>query len=130
MSVKLPQTKYVVYFLITIISLVPVVLSLIGSINQPQIQGNLQLYQTDLILQAAEISRSSPDSNSENVESLQETLLGGEPYEVAETQYNEALKQSQKNLSKLQSNPKKSLASQIKEQENSIAEINLKLGII
>jgi len=130
MSVKLPQTKYVVYFLITIISLVPVVLSLIGSINQPQIQGNLQLYQTDLILQAAEISRSSPDSNSENLESLQETLLGGEPYEVAETQYNEALKQSQKNLSKLQSDPKKSLASQIKEQENSIAEINLKLGII
>jgi membrane protease YdiL (CAAX protease family) len=122
---KFPQVRYIVVALVTLISLVPVILSLVGSINQPQVQSNLQLYQTNLILQAAEVSSSGEDS-------LQEAILGGEPYEVAENQYLEALKQSQQNLDFFKNRSKNTdlVAPQIKEQEQFIDDINLKLGMI
>ncbi|EHJ14834.1 Abortive infection protein, partial [Crocosphaera watsonii WH 0003] len=45
-------TKRAILIVLTIVSLIPVILSLIASINQPQVQSNLQLYQTNLVLQA------------------------------------------------------------------------------
>lgn len=130
MTSKLPQIKYILLSFLTFISLIPVVLSLVSSINQPQIQSNLQLYQTNLILQAAEVAALPNNPGSENLVVWQEALLGGDPYEVAENQYIEALKQSEKNLANLQSGTSPNLASQIQQQQNLIQDINLKLGII
>jgi len=53
-SKKLPwqSLKQAIAFVLTIIALTPVVTALISSVNQPQIQSNIQLYQTNLNLQA------------------------------------------------------------------------------
>lgn len=93
-------TKRIILIVLTIISLIPVILSLIGSINQPQVQSNLQLYQTNLVLQASEFS----GDNISEFEQIRESVLGKNPYEAALKQYKEALKLSQKNLTQLETN--------------------------
>ncbi len=95
-------TKRVILIVLTIVSLIPVILSLIGSINQPQVQSNLQLYQTNLVLQAAEFS----DRNINGIEQIRESVLGKNPYESALKQYKDARKLSEKNLTNLESNLK------------------------
>ena len=91
-------TKRVILIVLTIVSLIPVILSLIGSINQPQVQSNLQLYQTNLVLQAAEFS----DENIKGIEPIRESVLGKNPYKSALQQYQDARKLSEKNLTKLE----------------------------
>ncbi|WP_107666984.1 type II CAAX prenyl endopeptidase Rce1 family protein [Cyanothece sp. BG0011] len=93
-------TKRIILIVLTIISLIPVILSLIGSINQPQVQSNLQLYQTNLVLQASEFS----GDNISEFEQIRESVLGKNPDEAALKQYKEALKLSQKNLTQLETN--------------------------
>ncbi|ACB51805.1 unknown [Crocosphaera subtropica ATCC 51142] len=93
-------TKRIILIVLTIISLIPVILSLIGSINQPQVQSNLQLYQTNLVLQASEFS----GDNISEFEKIRESVLGKNPYQAALKQYKEALKLSQKNLTQLETN--------------------------
>ena len=95
-------TKRVILIVLTIVSLIPVILSLIGSINQPQVQSNLQLYQTNLVLQAAEFS----DENIKGIEPIRESVLGKNPYKSALQQYQDARKLSEKNLTKLENNLK------------------------
>ncbi|MDJ0579466.1 CPBP family intramembrane glutamic endopeptidase [Crocosphaera sp.] len=95
-------TKRVILIVLTIVSLIPVILSLIGSINQPQVQSNLQLYQTNLVLQAAEFS----DENINGIEQIRESVLGKNPYKSALKQYQDARKLSEKNLTKLENNLK------------------------
>ncbi len=95
-------TKRIILIVLTIISLIPVILSLIGSINQPQVQSNLQLYQTNLVLQASEFS----GDNISEFEQVRESVLGKNPYQAALKQYKEALKLSQKNLTQLENNLK------------------------
>jgi hypothetical protein len=92
--------KKLMIALITFIALLPVVLALVTSVNQPQVQSNLQLYQTDLILQAAELSDES--SATEEFVSAKTALLGKNPYTTAESQYKEVKKLTQDNISTLQ----------------------------
>jgi membrane protease YdiL (CAAX protease family) len=59
--------------------------SLIQSFSQPQIQGRLELYQTDLMLQASEWK-----PEEANIETFREQVLGSEPLELALDQYSKA----------------------------------------
>ncbi|MDJ0842710.1 CPBP family glutamic-type intramembrane protease [Crocosphaera sp.] len=147
-------TKRVILIVLTIVSLIPVLLSLIGSINQPQVQSNLQLYQTNLVLQAAEFS----DNSISQFEQIRESVLGKNPYEAALKQYKQALKLSETNLNKLVDNLKildeqarlikesdstinsipifsatneqQNLKIKIDEQQQEIKTINVKIGLL
>lgn len=108
--------KKLIIVLVTIISLFPVILALVSSVNQPQIQSNLQLYQTNLILQAAELSNETSDKqNSAAVDlvPVKTALLGNNPYSTAKDQYQEVKKLTQENLEtlskKLTKNPENPL---------------------
>jgi tetratricopeptide (TPR) repeat protein len=72
--------------------------SLLSSWQEPQFQSRLELYQTNLVLQAA--SWEPLDDNSANFKSLQDALLGVKPLESATEQYQEARKSAQTNLEK------------------------------
>ncbi|HAC66331.1 MAG TPA: CPBP family intramembrane metalloprotease domain-containing protein, partial [Cyanothece sp. UBA12306] len=142
--------KRILLIALTIIALIPVLLSLINSINQPQVQENLQLYQTNLILQGSEF-------DWEELEQLSETrqlLIGKDTYRIADKQYEEALKNSKNNLKKLEINAdklsiinpenstrknsiqiilynnKEQLQEQITQQKQAINQLSIKLGIL
>lgn len=73
--------------LLTLISLVVAVVmgsALVASWNEPQVASRLELYQTDLLLQA---SAWETDEPSEQVEYLKENLLGNTPLKAAQQAY-------------------------------------------
>ena len=49
------KIKKLLLAIITVVSLIPVFLSLVNSVHQPQSQSNFQLYQTNLILKTSQI---------------------------------------------------------------------------
>ena len=72
--------------------------SLIESWKQPQIQGRLELYQTNLLLQAQEW-RPPADRNGQ-ITTVRNTVIGMKPLEAATQQYQEARALAQTNLEK------------------------------
>jgi membrane protease YdiL (CAAX protease family) len=74
--------KRLVLVLITVLVAARVLLSLVGSLNEPQVQGRLELYQSNLVLTAAEFD---PDSD-EVTQSLTQ-IIGDAPYNTALKQY-------------------------------------------
>ncbi|BBA79273.1 abortive infection protein [cyanobacterium endosymbiont of Rhopalodia gibberula] len=98
--------KRLTLLVLTIISLIPVLFSLINSINQPQVQVNLELYQTNLILQSSEFlgKYSNIDQTKANLNftEVKKVLIGKNPYKVVSDKYKIALETSQKNLDRLE----------------------------
>ena len=68
-------TKRLILAVLTVISLIPFFLSLFGSLNEAQIQSNLELSQTNLLLDATEIQNNfgelSQELSAEQIESLE-----------------------------------------------------------
>lgn len=92
--------KRLVLVVLTIIAITKVSFSLVESFSQPQIQSRLELYQTNLLLHATEWqgtpdTADSPDSKSTSLTTPRQALLGANPYETAENQYQEARKSAQ-----------------------------------
>lgn len=77
--------KKIILSILTIVAIAFLTLALIGSLNQPQIQSSLELYQTNLLLHAAEWE----PQNGENSSLIQakNALIGKEPFQAALTQY-------------------------------------------
>jgi hypothetical protein len=98
-------TKRLILAVLTVISLIPFFLSLFGSLNEAQIQSNLELSQTNLLLDATEIQNDlgelSQELSAEQIKSLEKLLLGNEPYSIAEDQYEEARTSIKKNVDQL-----------------------------
>ena len=90
--------KRLFLILVTFVVLVLVGLSLIASWRQPQIQSRLELYQTNLLLHAAEWQGETADSD--NLKPAREALVGAEPLKAAQKQYEQALNSAQTNLQK------------------------------
>jgi membrane protease YdiL (CAAX protease family) len=137
-SKKLPlqSLKQAISIILTIIALTPVVTALIFSVNQPQIQSNIQLYQTNLNLQATTLS-TDVDPNSEefaNLKLIQTSLIGQDPYATAEEQYLSAQKTAQKTIRELQANEQSGVNSETKitiaSEINSLKDLELKLSLI
>lgn len=76
--------KRLILLVLTIFAIAKVSLSLVESWSQPQIQSRLELYQTNLLLHAAEWQSDSDLSGARN------TLIGNEPFKAAQKQYEEA----------------------------------------
>jgi uncharacterized protein len=83
---------------LTLISLVLSGLSLFSSWQEPQFQSRLELYQTNLALQAQ--AWQPEDSTEENFQAVRDAILGDRPLENAAKQYQQAQKSVQTNLDK------------------------------
>lgn len=107
--------KRLILSLLTILAVVRVLFSLQDSFSQPQIQSRLELYQTNLLLHAAEVSDS-------NFIAVRNVLVGPAPLAAAEEQYLRAREVTEKSLANFQG--------QQPDLEQFLDEIDLKLGII
>lgn len=73
-------------------------LSLFASWQKPQFQSRLELYQTNIVLQAQ--AWQPEDSNDESFQALRAAIVGDKPLESAAKQYQEARESVQTNLDK------------------------------
>jgi uncharacterized protein len=147
--------KRLILTLLTLLAIAKVILSLNSSLAQPQIQGRLELYQTNLVLQVAEFQSDRPD-DLDAIKAI-DSLVGKDPYEAASEQYQKVAKQAIVSRENFQtqldviatatkqpdirtiadtttvtkiSPQQKYLQQQIGEIDNFIAEINLKQGLL
>lgn len=90
--------KRLILSVLTVVAIFFAGVSLLESWKQPQIQSRLELYQTNLLLQAAQWQ--PEDSIDKNFSSARNTLVGDKPLETAIEQYQEARQLAQTNLEK------------------------------
>ncbi|MFO5492083.1 MAG: CPBP family intramembrane glutamate endopeptidase, partial [Cuspidothrix sp.] len=87
---------------LTLLAMISSGASLLSSWQKPQFQSRLELYQTNLILQAQ--AWQPEDTNDQNIQKIQESILGANPLESAVKQYQQA---SESVKTSLQTNQKK-----------------------
>ncbi|MBW4684307.1 MAG: CPBP family intramembrane metalloprotease [Komarekiella atlantica HA4396-MV6] len=90
--------KRLLLIVMTLIAIGSSGVSLFSSWQEPQFQSRLELYQTNIGLQAQ--AWRAEDSNNDNLQGIQEAILGDKPLENATKQYQEARKSVQTNLDK------------------------------
>jgi membrane protease YdiL (CAAX protease family) len=143
---------------LTLISLVLSGLSLFSSWQEPQFQSRLELYQTNIALQAQ--AWQPEDSKDENLQVVREAILGDQPLENAAKQYQETRESVQTNLTKVKnqlaklrsqpitpppppkplpetrpgekpsSQPQQQLQQSLNQLQKFLAELDLRLGIL
>ncbi|MEJ6481946.1 type II CAAX endopeptidase family protein [Nostoc punctiforme UO1] len=91
--------RLVLIFVLTPIAVLLAVSALFGSWQEPQFQSRLELYQTNIALQAQ--GWQSEDSGNDNLQGIREAILGEQPLESATKQYQEARQSVQANLDKV-----------------------------
>lgn len=131
--------------IITAISLLSVVFALSQSLGEPQVQAQLELYQTNLILNAAEFKTDDfaieENTSKNNLNNLTKNLIGSEPYTVAQQQYQKTLNLTENSLINLETqvqkllnnNPettRQSLKQSIQKDEALVDELRIKSGVI
>lgn len=90
--------KRLILTILTIVAISFIGFSLFSSVTQPQIQSRLELYQTNLLLNATEWEADDLDSNSFN--QAREALIGNDVYQAALIQYQDARHSALKQLDK------------------------------
>jgi uncharacterized protein len=75
-------------------------ISLISSWQQPQVQSQLDLYETNLVLQASEWQAAASDNNFQTA--TFKPILGRAPFKSALTAYQKSQRETQQSLQKLQ----------------------------
>jgi membrane protease YdiL (CAAX protease family) len=90
--------KRLVLISLTLVAIAISGLALLSSWQEPQFQSRLELYQTNILLQAT--SAGSADSKDESLQALRNALLGEKPLQNAMEQYQEARKSAHANLDK------------------------------
>jgi membrane protease YdiL (CAAX protease family) len=150
--------KRIFLFVLTLVTILFSGSALIGSLNKPQFQSELELYQTNIVLLATEWQ---PSDDNENLQSTKKAILGVKPLDGALKQYEEARTSAESNFKKAQSQlaqlrsestdviptsksesdipPADNVSSLVKQKEleqtsnrlqGSIAQLNLRIGII
>jgi len=94
--------------LLTVLAIALMGTSLIQSWNQPQIENQLELYQTNLILHASEWAP-DPDKTS-HLPIVRQTLVGTDPIEAVFHSYQDSRQSVEKNLESLLPNPNERLS--------------------
>jgi uncharacterized protein len=148
--------KRLILILSTVVAILLGGSSLFSSWQEPQFQGRLELFQTDIVLQAA--TWEPQDDKDSNYATARDAILGTKPLESATEQYQEAQKSAKAALEKiekqlvlpsqpippqLKTSPLGELTSQpsiepqrqlllksLTEQQKILAEIDLRLGIL
>jgi uncharacterized protein len=95
------RLKRIVLAGITIVVVTLIGSSLLGSLGEPQVNDRLQLYQTDLLLQAAEI-RQLDSGDDASLGNASKALLGEQPLQDALEQYEQVRQSAEANLQKFQ----------------------------
>jgi uncharacterized protein len=115
--------KRVVLAVLTVLAIALIGQDLLASWSQPQFQSRLELYQTNLVLQATEWQGDDPG------------IIGSEPVKGATKQYEELRQSAQKNLERTQmllasptADP--SLKNSLPKLERLLAELDLRLGVL
>jgi hypothetical protein len=133
--------------ILTVISMYSVFFALSQSLGEPQVQAQLELYQTNLILNASSLNQSSNPliSDSGNVGNIAQVLIGNDPYGVAQSQYEKTLTVTKDSLHNLEvknkslldsekaiasESPRQQLKQNIQQNKKLINDLNIKLGII
>jgi uncharacterized protein len=91
--------RLILIFVLTPIAVLLAVSQLFSSWQEPQFQSRLELYQTNIALQAQ--AWQSEDRNDDNLQGIREAILGEQPLESATKQYQEARQSVQANLDKV-----------------------------
>jgi uncharacterized protein len=110
---------------------------LLASWNQPQIQSRLELYQTNLLLQATAAKADSANGQeAAQMAAIRQSLLGTDPLKTALAQYQEVRQSAQQNLQRteqLLATPGADAASlrvTAAKLARSLSELDLSLGIL
>jgi membrane protease YdiL (CAAX protease family) len=91
--------KKIILIFLTIGAVLYLVLSLVSSLNQPQIQSRLELYQTNILLKATDWQPTNLEQiDQSNFALLQKSLVGSDVNNTALKQYTEALNNVQKSI--------------------------------
>jgi membrane protease YdiL (CAAX protease family) len=93
--------KRLILVVLTIFAIAKVSLSLVESWSQPQIQSRLELYQTNLLLHAAEWQPSKNTDAKTDFTGARNALIGDEPFKAAQKQYEEARQTAQTTQAKV-----------------------------
>ncbi|MBW4690213.1 MAG: CPBP family intramembrane metalloprotease [Lyngbya sp. HA4199-MV5] len=122
--------KRVVLVILTLLAIALIGQDLLASWSQPQFQSRLELYQTNLVLQATEWQGDDP-----GLASVRKGIIGSEPVEGATKQYEELRQSAQKNLDRtemLLTSPTgdPSLKVTKPKLERLITELDLRLGVL
>ncbi|AUB39732.1 CAAX amino terminal protease [Nostoc flagelliforme CCNUN1] len=112
--------RLVLIFILTPIAVLLAVSALFSSWQEPQFQSRLELYQTNIALQAQ--AWQSEDSSDDNLKAVQEAILGEQPLESATKQYQEARQSVEANLDKVNN--------KLAQLQKLLAELDLRLGIL
>ncbi|MCL6752417.1 CPBP family intramembrane metalloprotease [Nostoc sp. CCCryo 231-06] len=91
--------RLVLIFILTPTAVLLAVSALFSSWQEPQFQSRLELYQTNIALQAQ--AWQSEGSSDRNLKAVQEAILGEQPLESATKQYQEARQSVEANLDKV-----------------------------
>jgi membrane protease YdiL (CAAX protease family) len=142
MNLKRSPVAIIAAIFITVISLSSVFFNLAQSLGEPQVQAQLELYQTNLILNVAELGEIDASSEiNQEIKQLTTSLIGSDPYQVAANQYQKTLDLTEKSLENLQNQtnelinrnsetPRKLLQQTIEQNQILADDLRLKLGII
>ncbi|NEP80415.1 MAG: CPBP family intramembrane metalloprotease [Okeania sp. SIO3B3] len=90
--------KRLILSILSIVAISFIGFSLFSSVTQPQIQGRLELYQTNLLLHAAEWE--PEDLDGKNFAVASEALIGNDSYQAGLIQYKNARQSAQQQLEK------------------------------
>lgn len=91
--------KRVILGILTIVAIAFTSLSLLGSLTQPQIQSRLELYQTNLVLEAVEWKLE--ETENANLIQGRNALLGQNVFQMALEQYQDLRDSAETNLKKI-----------------------------
>jgi hypothetical protein len=92
--------KRVILIVLTVFAIARIALSLVESFGQPQIQSRLELYQTNLLLHAAEWQEGESE-DAVDLSGAREAIIGTDPFQTAAKQYQEALDTAQTTRSQI-----------------------------
>ena len=136
--------KRIILSLLSIVMGLIVGSALLGSWSEPQVQGKLELYQTNILLQAASLNSQELEQAKIPVE-VYNSLVGKEAVSLAQTQYEAARAANQQTKAQLQQklqaaelNPEitsrqaiaETVAKPLKSIQRNAQQINLELGLL
>lgn len=130
------NVKRIVLIILTIIAVLQTGISLLNSWQQPQTQSSIELYQTNLILNATEwekFTTSDLQKDTDIYPQLREQIIGKEPLKNAEEQYvklRDSLDKSKNIIADRKSDRPSSILSQKQQIDSSIDKLDLRIGIL
>jgi len=133
--------KRLILSALTLIVVLLVGSSLIGSLGKPQITNRLELYQTNLVLSASGLTNDAPETELQT--QLREAVLGQDPLQAALENYQEVRDTTQTGIENLQQvqpgdpselpatpSPSPETLTLIEQQQRLLAQLDVQIGIL